>query len=378
MNNKKINVLQFICPTGFYGAERWVVALANNINVDKVRCDLVVTQESASHDLSVVEQFPLGESQTFKIPMNGRFDISVINKLVDIIKLREIDIIHTHGYKSDILGILAAKKAGITSVVTPHGFGDLSDWKLKLYVKLGCFSFRFFDAVVPLSRQLMSELQQMGINQSILSYIANGVDLTEVDAIRTSSSLLDNPKKIKRIGFIGALRQGKNVTQMIDVFNAVWLADNNVELILVGDGNEREALELQASKLVCGKAIKFLGFRADRLDILRSLDLFVLTSLSEGIPRCLMEALGMGTPIVAYDIPGVDQLVKHEETGLLAPVGNVEILASYWQRMLNDEKFSQRMADNGLVFVNENFSGSRMAKEYTQLFERLLADKKDD
>ena len=165
---------------------------------------------------------------------------------------------------------------------------------------------------------------------------------------------------------------------MLDVFNIVWLSDNNCELVLVGDGNEREALELQASKLPCFNAIKFMGFRADRLEILSQLDLFVLTSLFEGIPRCLMEALGMGTPIAAYDIPGVDQLVKHEETGLLAPVGNVEVLASYWQRILNDAELSQKFSKNGLAFVNENFSGARMAKEYTELFESLLINKNGD
>lgn len=369
---KKINVLQFICPTGFYGAERWILALAKNIDHNTVRCDLAVTQESLSQDLAIVDQYPLGENQTFKLPMNGRFDLSVVNQLVDIIKSRKIDIIHTHGYKSDIIGILAAKKSGIASVVTPHGFGKLRDWKLKLYVKLGCFSLRFFDAVVPLSRQLYTELQQMGVKKKKLSYIANGVDLSEVYSIKTDQSFVIEDQKTKRIGFIGALRQGKNVSQMLEVFNLVWLADNNVELVLVGDGDEREELELQAKGLPCYNAIKFLGFRADRLEILRSFDVFVLTSLFEGIPRCLMEALGMGVPIAAYDIPGVDQLIKHDVTGLLAPTGDIKTLASYWQRILNEDELSVRLSKNGLTFVNEKFSGVRMAREYTQLFESIL------
>ncbi len=372
MNNKKTNVLQFICPTGFYGAERWVLALARNVDKSRVRCDLAVTQESPTQDLALVEHYPADDNETFKIPMTGRFDFSVINRLVDIIKNRKIDIIHTHGYKSDIIGVMAARKAGIVSVTTPHGFGEVSDWKLKLYIKLGCFSYRFFDAVVPLSQQLMVDLKNMGIKQERLSYIANGVDLTEVDAVRESKTK-ENPQTLgKKIGFIGALRQGKNVSQMLDVFNIVWQEDQALELLLVGDGIEREELELKASHLPCANAIKFLGFRTDRLTILRDLDLFVLTSLSEGIPRCLMEALGIGTAIAAYNIPGVDQLVTHEETGLLAPVGDQETLAKYWKKLLYQQEYRQGIVENGLKFVDENFSGARMAREYTLLFEELL------
>lgn len=373
--SNQLKVLQFICPTGFYGAERWVLALARNINPSEVRCDLAVTKESETQDLSLADYYPANENKVFKVPMKGRFDFSVVDKLVDIIKERDIDIIHTHGYKSDIIGLFAARRAGIKSMATPHGFGEVNDWKLKVYIKLGCLSFRYFDSVVPLSKQLMSDLARMGVQQNKLSYIANGVDLTEVDAIRETKTAKKPSDRVKKIGFIGAIRQGKNVGQMIDVFDLVWQQDKNVELVLVGDGVEREEVEAKARALECGKAIKFLGFRNDRLKILRDLDVFTLTSLSEGIPRCLMESLGMGTPIAAFDIPGVDQLVENDVTGLLAPVGSTESLAKCWLKILHDDVYAAQLSENGLKFVNDNFSGARMAKEYTELFNKLVKTK---
>ena len=118
----RINVLQFITPAGFYGAERWVLALANNIDTTTVNCDLAVTRENADQDLTVAEQYPTSEGQKVHyLDMNGRFDARVIKELCRVIRERNIHIIHTHGYKSDILGLIAARRTGIKCVSTPHG-----------------------------------------------------------------------------------------------------------------------------------------------------------------------------------------------------------------------------------------------------------------
>ena len=136
MQNKPINVLQFITPVGFYGAERWVLALINNSDPSLVRHDLAVTDEPEEQDLEILNQFSTDLGLTHRIKMKSRFDLSAINNLVNIIKNRQIDIIHTHGYKSDILGFIAAKKAGIKCVSTSHGFGEPSNFKLKVFIKL--------------------------------------------------------------------------------------------------------------------------------------------------------------------------------------------------------------------------------------------------
>ena len=115
-----MKVLQFICSTGFYGAERWILALSKHMPQD-VENHLVVTLEPGTEDLELLKQFSsLG--QTHQIAMRNRFDLGAISKLAELIRRHGIDVIHTHGYKSDILGVLAARKAGIPCVVTPHGF----------------------------------------------------------------------------------------------------------------------------------------------------------------------------------------------------------------------------------------------------------------
>jgi glycosyltransferase involved in cell wall biosynthesis len=105
---------------------------------------------------------------------------------------------------------------------------------------------------------------------------------------------------------------------------------------------------------------------------LKDFDLFVMTSEDEGIPRCLMEACAMEIPVVAYDIAGIDQLISHQKTGLLAPFGDKQLLAQYWQTLLDDQSYAQELSKASRQFVLEKFSAARMAEQYDDLFSELL------
>lgn len=367
---KKIHVLQFICPVGFYGAERWVLALANNLDPDSVVSSLAVTMEPGQKKLEIVKQFTAGP--TFEIDMKSKLDFTTVKRLVQVIKENQIDIIHTHGYKSDILGYLAARSAGIKCVSTPHGFEGQKKLKLAFYVWLGCFFLRFYDKVVPLSRQLMDEVREYRISPKITEYIQNGVDLKEVESARLSKAQSAIESKSRTIGFIGQMIERKNIVDLLDVFEILWNEDKSLKLILVGDGPVRASLENYASTLSSKDHIQFLGFRQDRLELLHSLRLFLMTSISEGIPRCMMESMAMGIPMAAYDIAGVDQLIKKDITGVLAPLGDKEELARQCSRIINDDAFATTVSNAALDFVNQNFAASRMAKEYTALFNKLI------
>jgi glycosyltransferase involved in cell wall biosynthesis len=372
MNQKAINVMQFICPVGFYGAERWILALVNNSNPELVRHDLVVTDESPGQDLEILTQFPKGSGKTHRLSMTSRFDWSVVNKLCEIIRSRKIDIIHTHGYKSDFLGFFAARKCGIRCLSTPHGFGKPTDLKLKLFIWLGGRMLRFFDCVAPLSQQLFDEVLAYGVKQEKVVYIQNAVDISEVDRYRLGKRPEKKHVGPQKIGFIGQLIPRKNVGDILDVFDRLHQVIPGLELQLLGDGESKQELEVQARALQSHQQIHFLGFRHDRMDFLKKFDLFVMASRDEGIPRCLMEAMAMGIPVSAYDIPGVDQLVEHGKTGLLAKFGDRESLLSHWQALLTDRETANRLAENARSFVQDKFSGKRMAWEYLNLFNSML------
>jgi glycosyltransferase involved in cell wall biosynthesis len=372
--SRKMHILQFICSTGFYGAERWILALCNNTQDPNVTYSLAVTDEVASKNLEIATHFKRDCGDVFELPMAHKFDYKAVSTLANYITANNIDAVHTHGYKSDVLGVLAAKKAGVPVIVTPHGFENAKDIKLRLFIWLGCQAMKFADHVVPLSPQLVKDCKQYAIKEPQLVYIQNGVDLSEVEKFKNKPLALTKAKK--RIGFIGQMISRKNIIDLLDVFNELHNKMDNVELVLLGDGDSRVSLEQHTQTLESKDDIHFLGYRDDRLDYLKSFDLFVMTSTLEGIPRCLMEACAMETPVAAYDIAGIDQLITHESTGLLAPLGDKPALLLAWEKILKNDEYARQLGKNACDYVNEHYSAKRMADEYTTLFNELL-DSKD-
>jgi glycosyltransferase involved in cell wall biosynthesis len=370
-----LRVLQFITPSGFYGAERWVLAMANNTDSTEIICDLAVTKESETQDLTVATLYPRDKGEVHYLPMNGRFDLRVVDKLVEVIKQRQIDVIHTHGYKSDILGVLAAKKAGICVVATPHGFSNNIPFKLRMFIRLGLFAIRFADRVAPLSQQLIEDIVAAGVRRDKIQFIENGVDLTELVAYRKAFPVETSALQAPHFGYIGQLIARKGIADMIRAFNQVFSRCPAAKLTLIGDGDQRSELEALAHSLPCSNAISFLGFREDRLALSQQFDVFLMTSSLEGIPRCLMEAMIVGTPVVAYDIPGVDQLIRDGETGLLAALGDWQRLAMRCEQLVQEPRLYQQIALAGRALVDQRFSAKRMTDEYVTLFRQLLAAK---
>jgi len=373
---KPINVLQFICPSGFYGAEMWILALAKHLDPQRFRCQLAVTRESNGQNLELYNRFISLGLNAHQIPMKGRFDPRVIRKLCQLIKQKQIEIIHTHGYKSDILGIIAARLTGIKAIGTPHGFENAPNRKLQLFIKLGCRALKHFDRVTPLSEELKSDMQRIGISANCLRLIMNGVDLEEVEGERNNqSSPIYSNNGEKKIGYLGQIAYRKNVGDLVNAFERLYKGHKNIRLILIGDGPQRKELEERSKNLSSAAKIEFVGFRNDRLRYLKEMDLFSMTSSLEGIPRCMMEAMAMGVPVAAYNIPGVDRLIIQERTGLMAPFGQVEALKECWERLLFDKEFSARIAENGRNHILEKFSAKRMAEEYMKLYEELVSGK---
>ena len=372
-SNQKINVLQFICPAGLFGAEMWILALARNLGGHDIHCRLAVSHESDAQNIEIVNRFKALGLPAHKITMRGRFDPGAVGRLADLIRTRNIHIIHTHGYKSDILGLMAAKLTGIKAVSTPHGFENSKDFKLQMFIRMGCFSFKFFDMVAPLSDELLENVRSFGVPAARSLMIQNGVDLDEVEQeAGTGPRVIAVNEDEKRIGYVGQLASRKNVDDILSTFDLLYKEHKQIRLFLVGEGPLRNALEKHAASLNCAGQIEFLGYRPDRLQIVKHLDLFTMTSSLEGIPRCMMEAMGMGVPAAAYNIPGVDKLIIHNQTGLMADFGDIHGLKNCWEKLLFDRPFSKHIAAKGKRHIYERFSAARMAGEYTQLYRKLV------
>ncbi len=369
--NTQINVLQLICPSGFYGAERWILALAANIAGKDIQCDLAFTSEQPSRCFDIQDRYTTNQGEVFRIEMSGRFDLRVLAQLDALIRRRNIGVIHTHGYKSDLLGVLAARRRKVKVIATPHGFTKVRSIKDRMYHFAGDWALRNSDLVVPLSEELCRDVTQRGVDPKRVELILNGVDLGEVDAA-LNEPLDERTVSGPLLGYVGQLVPRKRVELLIDTFAIIRQQRPDARLEIYGDGSSREALEKRVAESVDRDHIRFFGYVEDRLQRMRGLDLMLMTSSAEGIPRTLMEGMALGVPCAAFEIDGVRELIEPRVSGLLAPSPDVDNLAKQCIELIQDGDFSRLIGTAGAKRIRQHFSARNMAEQYSALYRQVL------
>jgi glycosyltransferase involved in cell wall biosynthesis len=172
------------------------------------------------------------------------------------------------------------------------------------------------------------------------------------------------------IGYIGQLIRRKRVDVLIKAFHELDIASKH--LCIVGDGAERADLEQLTASLGESGRVTFFGYRNDRVALLKAFDLFVLPSELEGIPRCLMEAMGAGVACIASDIPGSRDLIESGATGLLFPPGDATSLMRQMATLARDPITRSDLAIRGGQRVREAHSAEAMARNYASLYGDLI------
>ena len=367
----KIRILQLGSPTGLYGAERWILALIKHLDPDQIESLAGVIRDDPELEAPLISEAEKLGFRTKIFEASGKINPTAVKLLRTFIRENNINILHTHWYKTDILGLLAVLGTGCRIVSTPHGWSKHVDFKLWCYEMLDRGAFRFMDAVVPLSEDIYQSLQKIPGLKKKLYFIRNGVDLSEVEAVDTVAPKLAEWKEQGEfiIGYIGQLIPRKGLAVLLQA--AAAIKNQKWKLVFIGTGEQEAELKLLAAKLGIEDRVHFLGFRTDRLSFLKGFDVFVLPSTLEGIPRCLMEAMAAGVPIVASDIPGCTDLVRNEETGLLFQSGSVEGLKAALERIIADPQPADKLSHKAHDFIREEFSAARMAKEYEVLYYQL-------
>ena len=370
---RPLRVLHMGSPTGLYGAERWILALIKHLPPEHIESVVGVIKDAPELEAPLCTVAGELGFRTHVIESYGKLSRSAIGQLRRVLVEHQIDLLHTHGYKTDLLGVLAARGTSCKTLSTPHGWSVNAGFKLQVYETLDRMSFLFMDAVAPLSRDLYSGLESWPGLRRKLHLIENAVDLSEIDAPGETPDLLRRWRESGRIviGYIGQLITRKRIDTLIEAFHALGMP--NKQLCLIGDGPQRPELEALADRLGERENIAFLGFRGDRIDFLKGFDIFVLPSELEGIPRCLMEATGAGIAVIASDIPGCRDVVIDEQTGLLARPGDAPTLSRHLSRLIEDQALRAQLARSGAKRTRQRYSAEALAKAYVQLYRSLVS-----
>jgi glycosyltransferase involved in cell wall biosynthesis len=370
---RKLKVLQLGTSGPLYGAERWILALVRNLESQRVESHIGAIADVPDSPVPLLDAAARLGLRFHSIEAPGRFNPGVVTALRHLILRQGFDIVHAHGYKADIAALLAARGTRAKTVATPHGWSYNSSWQVRLYERLDRASFRFFDAITPLSPELENGLSKRKSVACKLHFIPNGVDLLEVDDIGPAPAELQALKsKGPVVGYAGQLIARKNLPTLIRAFGAWNRGD--ASLILVGDGNQRAELEALAASIGIGSRTLFPGFRQNRLEWIRGFDIFVLPSLAEGVPRCLMEAMALGVATIASDIPGNRELIRHRSTGLLFAPGNADCLTQMLDSV-GEPEARRSWTANARGIIERDYDAATMARKFETLFTSLVSAK---
>ena len=376
--NAPIKVLHLGSPSGLYGAERWIISLISHLDSVRIESLVGAVNDGGYDDVPLCRMAQSRGFESVVIQGHGKVNLGAVRELRQFLIANRIDILHTHFYKADLIGLLAARSTNCLVMTTPHGWAVRPSPSLWVYERLTKLSFSFMDAVVPLSTGLMQSLKWTPGLSGKLTLIENAVDLSEAKqdcaldaelaALRASGKFI--------LGYVGRLDAGKDLETLLRAMagdhHPQWHA------VLVGAGEHGDQLRALVAELGVADRVTFTGYREDRMTFLKGFDVFVLPSLSEGTPRCLMEAMAAGIPIVASDIPGCRNLVDGSSTGLLFPVGDERALRERVVELSESAERRASIVDSARQFIEAKFSCERMAREYELLYENLILKRNEN
>jgi colanic acid/amylovoran biosynthesis glycosyltransferase len=287
--------------------------------------------------------------------------------LAQELQSRHIDHLHNHFADSSCtVSMLAASLAGIPFSFTLHGpyiFFEPYRWKLDLKIQQALF-------VICISHYCRSQAMLFSdpAEWNKLHIIHCGIDLDRYQPVTHQSGQ-------KRLLYVGRLSAAKGVPILLQAIAAVTVQHPDLQLTIVGDGPDRQSLELQASQLGISANLKFVGYQSQDAvcGYLQACDIFVLPSFAEGLPVVLMEAMATGIPVITTAIAAISELVEDSINGYLVPPGAVEPLAQRLDQLLSDAQLRQTFGQAGRIKVEQSFNLHREVDALKQIMGVALA-----
>lgn len=359
-DNERIVVLHVILSLEIGGMEQMVADLVSN--TDRRRFEVIIACLQRLGPIGA--ELRASGITVIKVPdMTSKLSFLHPAPLIEVMRACRARVVHVHSgcwYKTAI----AAMYCGITRIVyTEHGRAFPDRRPLILADRLFA---RLAGRVVAVSQDLADYLRDVvRVPDSKLAVILNGVDLDRFPAGKRASN------RPLRIGVVARLAPVKDLVTLLFAIEAVVRRRPEVELQVVGDGPERQRLEMLTDLLGIRPQVRFLGFRRDIPQVMAALDIFVLSSLSEGTSMTILEAMAAGKPVVATRVGGTPALVDDGVSGLLVAPGAPSELAAALLRLVEDAELRRRLGEAGRAAVSRNYSLEAMTHRYELLYAGL-------
>jgi glycosyltransferase involved in cell wall biosynthesis len=294
------------------------------------------------------------------------FDLKLIGAIRKHIKQNNIDILHCHQYTPWVYGALAAFGLNTKVIFTEHGrfYPDSSSWKRKLVNPLLARLTNHITAIAEATKQALATYEF--IPESRIQVIYNGIHpaINDPEATKQIKYQLGIAPGTIVLGTIARFDPIKNHPMMINAFKLVLEQFPDCRLLLVGDGDERENLERIVKELHLFDKVIFAGYISEPQHYLNAMDIFLLSSLSEGASMTLLEAMSLSKPCVVTDAGGNAEIINHNENGLVTPNKSADLFSKAIISLLNNPLMKIAMSEKANCRFKGIFKKNAMCKSY--------------
>lgn len=380
-----IKVLQVLEAT-VGGTRRHLVSLVEGLDKSRFQVEIAAPRirQGTIDDTSFTDEIKALGVRIHTVDMRRSIqplaDLRALWVLTNIIRREKYDIVHVHSSKAGFLGRIAARLNRVPVVYTPNGFYFLSNMppaKIKIYLLLERLAGRLTDCLVAVSD---SEREQ-AVNHSLISpakilVIPNAIDAHHFrpDPVigRQLRIELGIPDDAMVVGTVARFIDQKDPITFIRAARLIADRMPDVRFLWCGEGPMRQEIEQLAAELELTSVTHFLGYRKDIANIMNVFDLFVLTSIFEGLPYTILEAMAVGLPLVVTDVVGNRDVVVDGQNGLVVVPRSPEEVANAVSKLFQNREKRLLMGQASYYLVTKHYRIQDMVSNIEEVYEDLL------
>lgn len=367
----KLRVCLIIPTLDQGGAEKQISLLARGLDRNEFEAIVIVLTRTGPREQELLDS---GIS-VHHINKRSKLDPFAWLRLRKLLKQLKPDIVHTWLFAANAYGRTAALSARVPVILGSERSVD--PWKNALQFWIDRFLLKRTQGLTANSQGTIDFYQQHGLDSNRFQLIPNGIEpITPSRLNRTEAcQKMGVSTERKIIISVGRLWAQKGYKDLLWAVELLRVMREDVCYVIIGDGPDRERLELYRDNIRGASQIFFLGHRTDVSDLLPHCDILWNGSLYEGQSNVIMEAMQSGVAVIASDIPGNRELVQHQRTGLLYPLGNVNDLTRLTHTLLNDDSRRKAMTDNAKQQIQTEHSVEQMIARHAAYYRAKVSDR---
>ncbi len=363
--NSTIRLLHISSPLSWRGGEQQLFYLFEGLKKKGISSKIFCPKNSA-----LSNKLTDGEKILYK--KRSGFDLLAAARLARICKKDNINVIHAHDAHGHTTAVLAASIFGNTPQIVlsrrvdfPIGKSMFSRFK---------YNHSKITAIVSVSNTIQGVIKpQITADHVHLETVHSGVDLSRfqhVEPIDLRSSY-NLGAEIRIIANVAALAEQKDYFTFLETAKQILLVDKNIVFIIFGSGPMEKEIKTYCTSLKLDDHVIFAGFRNDLPAVYPNINILLFTSKTEGLGTTVLDAFANHIPVISTNAGGIPEMVIHEETGLLAPVGDSKALTQHIIRVLNDQKLGATLANNAYKKLDE-FTVDRLVSKTLIIYQKII------